>query len=101
MLQADVLDAPGSPSGCAPPRSQPRTACRSPAHCAPSAASAPGVCGPNIRHLEYFADHVRVDHLLFDGVIEQTQGTLEPDLSRAGLGLELKRADAEPFLKHG
>ena len=24
------LDAPGSPSGCAPPRSQPRTACRSP-----------------------------------------------------------------------
>jgi len=71
------------------------------AHCAPQLHLHPACAVPNIRHLEYFADHVRVDHLLFDGVIEQTQGTLEPDLSRAGLGLELKRADAEPFLKHG
>jgi hypothetical protein len=47
--------------------------------------------------VEYFADHVRVDHLLFDGVVEPKEGALAPDLSRPGMGLELRRADAEAY----
>ena len=52
----------------------------------------------NLRHLEYFADHERVDRLLFDGVLEPQNGVLRPDLSRPGMGLELKRSDAQQFL---
>lgn len=50
-----------------------------------------------LRHLEYFHDHVRIEHMLFDGVPEPVNGELRPDLSRPGLGIELKHADAERF----
>jgi hypothetical protein len=43
-----------------------------------------------LRHLEYFHDHVRVEHELFDGVLEPKDGVLTPDLSRPGNGLELR-----------
>jgi L-alanine-DL-glutamate epimerase-like enolase superfamily enzyme len=67
------------------------------AHCAPSASVA-ACCGvPNLRHLEYFHDHVRLEPLLFDGVLEPKDGALGPDRSRPGNGLELKRADAERY----
>ncbi|MHB1536612.1 MAG: enolase C-terminal domain-like protein [Acidimicrobiales bacterium] len=67
------------------------------AHCAPSLHLHPAAAVANIRHLEYFADHARLDRMLFDGVIDPVGGTLRPDLSRPGLGLEIKRADAERF----
>jgi L-alanine-DL-glutamate epimerase-like enolase superfamily enzyme len=51
----------------------------------------------SVRHLEYFHDHARIEHLLFDGVVEPFEGMLRPDLSRPGLGLELKRADASRY----
>jgi hypothetical protein len=35
--------------------------------------------------------------MLFDGVVEPVRGSLAPDLDRPGLGLELKRADAERY----
>jgi L-alanine-DL-glutamate epimerase-like enolase superfamily enzyme len=66
-------------------------------HCAPSLHLHVACSVPNIRHLEYFADHVRVDRLLFDGVVEPKGGTLEPDLSQPGMGLRLKELDAEPY----
>jgi L-alanine-DL-glutamate epimerase-like enolase superfamily enzyme len=53
--------------------------------------------GP-LRHLEYFHDHVRIERLLFDGAAEPVDGRLEPDLSRPGLGLELRRADAARYV---
>jgi L-alanine-DL-glutamate epimerase-like enolase superfamily enzyme len=63
-------------------------------HCAPQ-LGAHTLCGvPNLRHLEYFHDHVRVESLLFDGVLEPVDGALVPDLSRPGNGLALKRAEA-------
>jgi L-alanine-DL-glutamate epimerase-like enolase superfamily enzyme len=67
------------------------------AHCAPSASVGACCAVPNFRHLEYFHDHVRLEPLLFDGVLEQVEGALEPDRSRPGNGLELKRGDAERY----
>ena len=50
-----------------------------------------------VAHLEYFHDHARIEQMLFDGVVVPMDGALRPDLSRPGLGLELKRADAERY----
>jgi L-alanine-DL-glutamate epimerase-like enolase superfamily enzyme len=64
-------------------------------HCAPQ-LSAHALCGVDrLRHLEYFHDHVRIESMLFDGVLMPVDGALVPDRSRAGNGLELKRADAQ------
>jgi L-alanine-DL-glutamate epimerase-like enolase superfamily enzyme len=60
------------------------------AHCAP-AISAHAFCAvQRLRHLEYFHDHVRVEHELFDGVLEPEDGMLKPDRARVGNGLSLK-----------
>jgi L-alanine-DL-glutamate epimerase-like enolase superfamily enzyme len=67
------------------------------AHCAPMASMAACCAVPRFRHLEYFHDHVRIEPLLFDGVLEPVDGALRPDRSRPGNGLELKRADAEEY----
>jgi L-alanine-DL-glutamate epimerase-like enolase superfamily enzyme len=50
-----------------------------------------------LRHLEYFHDHARIERMFFDGVLEPVDGTLRPDLSRSGIGLEFKRSDAERY----
>jgi L-alanine-DL-glutamate epimerase-like enolase superfamily enzyme len=67
------------------------------AHCAPSLHAHVGCAAAELRHIEYFHDHVRIEHLLFDGVLEPRHGALRPDMTRPGLGLELKRADAERY----
>lgn len=46
---------------------------------------------------EYFHDHVRIEEMFFDGVQKPVEGAIHPDLSRPGLGLEFKRADADPY----
>jgi L-alanine-DL-glutamate epimerase-like enolase superfamily enzyme len=67
------------------------------AHCAP-AVSAHACCAlESLLHLEYFHDHVRVEGMLFDGVLKPEEGYLRPDRERPGLGLELKRADVERY----
>ncbi|MDQ3862334.1 MAG: mandelate racemase, partial [Actinomycetota bacterium] len=68
------------------------------AHCAP-AVSAHACCAmETLVHLEYFHDHVRVENMLFDGVLQPEEGgRLRPDPSRSGLGLELKRSEAERY----
>jgi L-alanine-DL-glutamate epimerase-like enolase superfamily enzyme len=65
-------------------------------HCAQSLHAHPACAVRNVCHLEYFADHAYVDRKLFDGVLSPVDGTLRPDLSRPGLGLEL-RSDAEQY----
>jgi L-alanine-DL-glutamate epimerase-like enolase superfamily enzyme len=50
-----------------------------------------------VRHLEHFYDHERIERMLFDGALESADGALRPDLSRPGIGLELKRADASRY----
>jgi L-alanine-DL-glutamate epimerase-like enolase superfamily enzyme len=64
-------------------------------HTAPTIHAHALAAVPRLRHLEWFHDHVRVERLLFDGFLEPEGGALRPDLSRPGLGVELKRADAE------
>ena len=60
-------------------------------HCAQSLHLHPACAVTNVRHLEHFHDHARVDSALFDGVLSPEQGVLRPDLSRPGLGLALNR----------
>jgi L-alanine-DL-glutamate epimerase-like enolase superfamily enzyme len=67
------------------------------AHCAPSASVAACCAVPAFRHLEWFHDHVVLEPLLFDGVLEPVDGVLRPDRSRPGNGLELKRGDAQRY----
>ena len=52
------------------------------AHCAPSIHAHPCCAVVPLRHLEYFHDHVRVERMLFDGVLEPVDGVIRPDLSR-------------------
>lgn len=66
-------------------------------HCAPSIHIHPCCAATPVCHLEYFYDHVRIEKMLFDGVIEPEDGLLTPDLTRPGLGLEFKRTDAARY----
>ena len=65
-------------------------------HCAPSIHVHP-CCAVNARHLEYFHDHVRIEHMLFDGALEPIDGMLRPARDRAGFGLAFKAADAAKY----
>jgi len=67
------------------------------AHCAPNLHAHPAASVPNLRHLEYFHDHVRIEHDLFDGALDPTGGALHPDQGRPGLGLTLRREHAERY----
>ena len=66
-------------------------------HCGPSIHLHPATALDRFVHLEYFHDHVRIEHMLFDGVIEPREGNLIPDLERPGMGLELKPTEAERY----
>src|SRR5206468_2745201 len=97
VLQADVTRCGGitgllAVDGLCRARSIPLSA-----HCAP-ALSVHACCGLcSLEHLEYFHDHVRIERMLFEGTLDPEGGFLEPDRGRAGLGLQLKQADAERF----
>lgn len=67
------------------------------AHCAPGVTTHAACAVPQISHLEYFWDHVRIDQLLFDGAPSPVGGCLRADPGRPGLGIELKRSDAEQW----
>jgi L-alanine-DL-glutamate epimerase-like enolase superfamily enzyme len=67
------------------------------AHCGPSIHAQVGCAAPQLSHIEYFHDHVRIEHMLFDGALDPIGGCLRPDSSRPGLGLDLKHQDAERF----
>ncbi|MGH7716134.1 MAG: enolase C-terminal domain-like protein, partial [Vulcanimicrobiaceae bacterium] len=66
-------------------------------HCAPHLHLHVAAACKQLRHMEYFFDHVRIERIFFDGAAEPRDGALVCDLSRPGIGLELKRADAERY----
>ena len=65
-------------------------------HCAPSIHAHP-CCAVGARHLEYFHDHVRIEHMLFDGALDPVDGALVPAHDRPGFGLAFKAADAQRY----
>lgn len=67
------------------------------AHCAPSIHMHLACAARPLRHVEYFHDHARIEHMLFDGFCAPRDGVMIPDLTRPGLGLNLKYQDAEQF----
>jgi L-alanine-DL-glutamate epimerase-like enolase superfamily enzyme len=67
------------------------------AHTAPAIHAHVGCAAPRVRNLEYFHDHVRIENIFFDGVLQPVNGELRPDLSRPGMGIELKQADVQRF----
>lgn len=58
-------------------------------HCAPSVHIHPCMAAAPVVHMEWFHDHVRIEHMLLDGVMEQRHGKLTADPERPGHGLEL------------
>ncbi|HEU0209914.1 MAG TPA: enolase C-terminal domain-like protein [Candidatus Udaeobacter sp.] len=66
-------------------------------HCAPALHVHIGCATSALCHGEYFYDHARIEGLIFDGVRAALNGALRPDLTRSGMGLFLKRRDAEKF----
>jgi L-alanine-DL-glutamate epimerase-like enolase superfamily enzyme len=67
------------------------------AHTAPSIHAHPCCAVGRVCHLEHFHDHVRIEQMLFDGALKPVDGQLIPDLSRPGMGLEFRHADAAKF----
>lgn len=67
------------------------------AHTAPCVHTHLGCAATPLRHLEYFHDHVRIEKMFFDGIRPPVKGELVPDLSRPGMGIEVKRADMQRF----
>jgi L-alanine-DL-glutamate epimerase-like enolase superfamily enzyme len=66
-------------------------------HCAPALHLHAACAVPRFRNLEWFHDHARIEHMLFDGAPIPRDGMIAPDLSRPGLGLAFKQRDAERF----
>jgi L-alanine-DL-glutamate epimerase-like enolase superfamily enzyme len=66
-------------------------------HCAPNIHAHVAIGVPNLRHLEYFHDHVRIESMLFDGTLSPVGGALKPDLDSPGHGMTFKDLDAEQF----
>lgn len=66
-------------------------------HCAPHVHAAAAAATPNLRHLEWFHDHVRIESMLFDGVADPTGGVIRPSDDEPGLGLTLRERDAERY----
>lgn len=67
------------------------------AHTSPSIHAQVGCAAPQLSHVEYFYDHARIERMLFDGAPQPANGCLRPDPQRPGLGLDLRRTDAEKW----
>jgi L-alanine-DL-glutamate epimerase-like enolase superfamily enzyme len=59
------------------------------AHCAPALHAPIATAVPNLRHIEYFADHARLEPELLDGVAAAQGGQLHPAADSSGHGLTL------------
>ncbi|MCU4183105.1 hypothetical protein K6U06_01940 [Acidiferrimicrobium sp. IK] len=66
-------------------------------HCAPNLHAHVAVCAANLRHLEYFHDHSRIEGLLLEGTLPPEGGALVPATDRPGLGLSVRDAVAEQY----
>ncbi|WP_211589351.1 enolase C-terminal domain-like protein [Microbispora sp. H11081] len=63
-------------------------------HCAPHQHLAVAAAVPNLRHLEWFHDHARIESMLFEGTASPEGGEVPIDRATPGNGLTLKEEDA-------
>jgi L-alanine-DL-glutamate epimerase-like enolase superfamily enzyme len=70
-------------------------------HCAPALHLPVAAAVTPLRHLEWFHDHVRIEHLLFEGAPRIAGGTIRPDMSAPGNGLAFKAVDARVYRVQG
>jgi len=66
-------------------------------HCAPAIHLAAAIAAPRLAHMEWFHDHVRIEHMLFEGAPTLRNGRISPDWSAPGHGLVFRRSDATPY----
>jgi L-alanine-DL-glutamate epimerase-like enolase superfamily enzyme len=59
------------------------------AHCAPALHAPVAAAVTNLRHIEYFIDHTRLEPKLFDGIPPAAQGALTPNTTEPGHGMTL------------
>ena len=52
---------------------------------------------PKFKNIEWFYDHVRIEHMLFEGAPKPHKGHIAPDPGRPGLGLAFRKDDAARF----
>jgi L-alanine-DL-glutamate epimerase-like enolase superfamily enzyme len=65
-------------------------------HCAPYITAPVAAATPNLRHLEWFQDHVRIARELVEGYARPIDGTLQP-LDAPGHGLRLRHEAAAKY----
>ncbi|WP_349897631.1 enolase C-terminal domain-like protein [Parafrigoribacterium soli] len=65
-------------------------------HCGPHLHAHVAAATPNLRHLEWFHDHVRIETMFFDGTLDPSGGTITPR-DEPGNGLTLRESDAEKY----
>ena len=91
-LQLDVTRCGGYTGwlrGAAARRSH--TTCRSPRTAHPSLHASVAAAVPNLRHVEWFVDHARLEPLLVDGLPDARDGALHPDHTAPGHGMTISR----------
>ncbi len=67
------------------------------AHCAPTLHLHVASAVTGLRHVEWFADHARLEALMFDPGPRVRNGVMRPDLGRPGLGVELRATDVDTY----
>jgi L-alanine-DL-glutamate epimerase-like enolase superfamily enzyme len=53
-------------------------------HCAPHLHAHAAAAVPNLRHLEWFHDHVRIESTFFDSALDPSGGVIRPDPAAPG-----------------
>lgn len=67
-------------------------------HCCPHLHAHIAAATPNLRHLEWFHDHVRIETRYFDGALDPHGGLICPTTEHGhGHGMELKEPDLAQF----
>ena len=65
------------------------------AHCAPALHATVAACITNLRHIEYFIDHTRLEPKLLDGLPGAVDGTLTPNTTEPGHGMTIAATAAQ------
>lgn len=67
------------------------------AHCAPHLHAPVAAATPNLRHMEWFHDHVRIEDMALTGTLDPAGGTVTPDRQAPGHGLSRRTDALEPY----